>query len=60
MRFLTLFSSARVQFAFTVSVHIVFSTISIGPTKFLDVVEGSGSKRRALRSRLKTENETES
>ena len=31
---------ARVQFAFTVSFHIIFPTISIGLAMFLAIVEG--------------------
>ena len=37
---------ARVQFAFTVSFHIIFPTISIGLAMFLAVLEGLWLKTR--------------
>ena len=37
---------ARVQFAFTVSFHIIFPTTSIGLAMFLAVVEGLWLKTR--------------
>ena len=37
---------ARVQFAFTVSFHIIFPTMSIGLAMFLAVIEGLWLKTR--------------
>ena len=37
---------ARVQFAFTVSFHIIFPTISIGLAMFLTVMEGMWLKTK--------------
>jgi cytochrome d ubiquinol oxidase subunit I len=37
---------ARIQFAFTVSFHILFPTMSIGLAAFLAVVEGLALKTR--------------
>lgn len=37
---------ARVQFAFTVSIHAIFATMSIGLAMFLAIVEGFFRKTR--------------
>jgi len=37
---------ARIQFAFTISFHIIFPTISIGLATFLAIVEGLWLKTR--------------
>ena len=34
------FHLARIQFAFTVSFHIIFPAITIGPASYLAVLEG--------------------
>src|SRR5258708_13193476 len=39
---------ARIQFAFTVSFHIIFPTISIGLAMFLAIVEGLWLKTKDL------------
>ena len=41
---------ARVQFAFTMSFHIIFPAFSIGLASYLAVLEGAVAEDRAARS----------